>query len=726
MAEQSLTTDTIDDFLNGAEMLIITAADAEKQNAKQLASQLGDWYWQERTVQAENRMEMATDAAFYDSDQWTEAEKAELMERNQYPSVINLIKPTIDWLSGTEKRLRTDWRVLPTTPDGDEDAKIKTHVMKFITEASHGQYKRSQAFVSAAKVGVGWRELGVRGDKTDIPIFIGNESWRNILYDSQAKDPMFIEDGRYMFREKIVDLDVALAMLPSRREELKLAALATYDKHWDYINSDIQLYYKPTALSSAISDATTTFHNRRLVVPLIECWYRKPVKVKKIKQSDIYEWGAEYDPNDPEMKAHVDDAGNSSTLYDKVEMRMFVAMFIKPGIDMNRNGCSLLFNARSPYKHQRFPFVPLWAYRKDADNTPYGAVRSQRDAQRDFNKRHSKAQFILSTRGVIYEDGAVDDEDALAEEISRPDFMIKRNKGFELEISDNNSLAKEHIEIANLDERYIRQASGVTGENLGLSTNATSGVAIERRQMEGAIVTQDLFDNGVLHDQVCGEILLSLIEQFMDLPTQIMISGEKGPEALYLNQPDPQGEGLINDITARKAKFKVTEHDYNATVRQAMFEELMKLIGNLPAEMGMQLLDVVIEMGNMPEREELVRRIRQLNGHSDADDLTEDERKEIEEARDAAQAEQQALEKRAAMAKIEKDEGDAALRRANAAKATVDTSKTNVEALASAIEQAGMMLVVPAQQTQMADSLVKEGRQLALQKPGAEPDQQQP
>ncbi|MDP2346723.1 MAG: hypothetical protein Q8N34_03245 [Gammaproteobacteria bacterium] len=712
--ENTLRTDNIENFLKSAEIEIVTRSQADKPEALILASQVQDWYLQEKTIQAENRIEMATDAAFYDGDQWTDDEKAELEERNQYPSVINLIKPTIDWLTGTEKRVRTDWKVLPTTKDGGEDAKIKTHVLKYIAEVNHAAHKKSAAFAHAVKVGLGWRELGVRGDLTDEPIFIGHVNWRDMTYDSQASDPMFIEDGRYMFRDKVVDLDVALAMFPDRAEELKLAALSTYDKHWDYANSEVQLYFRPTQISSGIQDALTTFHNRRLIVRLVEGWYRKPVKVKKIKLSDKFPWGADFDPENAEMVADVEDAQTRATLYDKVEMRMFVCVFIHPGFETNRSGGRLLLNCRSPYKHGRFPFVPIWAFRKDSDNTPYGVIRNQRDPQKDFNKRHSKAQHILSTKGVSYEEGAIDDEDKLAEELARPDFIIRFNKGKEFNIHESRELAAEHVQIATLDEQYIRQSSGVTGENMGLQTNATSGIAIQRRQNEGGVITQDLFDNSILHDQVCGEILLSLVEQFMDLPKQIAIAGDHGQEFIDINMPDETGENLLNDITARKAKFKVSEQDYNASVRQAMFEELMKLVTSLPGEIAMQLLDAVIDLSDIPERKELVRRIRQINGHSDPDDISEEEMASAEAAKKEAQAELARLQKAEQEAKIRKDNADANLKEVNA-------SRINVQALLDAFEAAGIALVVSPQQTQMADSMVQEGKAPTGQPPAPQP-----
>jgi hypothetical protein len=335
----------------------------------------------------------------------------------------------------------------------------------------------------------------------------------------------------------------------------------------------------------------------------------------------------------------------------------------------------------------------------------YSPIRQQRDPQRDFNKRHSKAIFILSSKGISYEEGAIDPDkvDQVLEEIARPNFAIEYKKGFKLEIHQDNDIAEAHVQIANMDERYIRQVSGTTGEQLGLETNARSGIAIERRQSEGSVLTLELFDNLRQHHQVAGEILLSLIEQYMDLPKQLAVSGESGLEFLDINTPSEDGSQLLNDITARKARFVVSEQDWNATVRQSMFIELMQLLRDMPGEVSLQLLDVVVDMSSIPERKQIVRRIRQINGHPDPDDIDEQQLKDDEQARKMARDEAAQLQKRVAQAEASEKEAKAAMANANA-------GKINVEALAAALQAAGLMIVVSPRQTELADALVQDGK----------------
>ena len=59
----------------------------------------------------------------------------------------------------------------------------------------------------------------------------------------------------------------------------------------------------------------------------------------------------------------------------------------------------------------------------------------------------------------------------------------------------DNALAQEQLLLMDRDARHIRNVGGVTEENLGKTTNAMAGVAIDKRQEQGSVVTAEIFDN---------------------------------------------------------------------------------------------------------------------------------------------------------------------------------------------------------------------------------------
>jgi len=628
------------------------ALDSEEN--QRILSQLDEWYEQTRIIQSVNRYEQAIDDDFYDGLQWADEDKYELESRGQPALVFNETKPAIDWILGTERRTRVDWNVFPRNDADVQSANNKTKVLKFVSDVNKVPFQRSQAFADAAKVGVGWLEDGAQDPKFgDEPLFSRYESWRNMWYDPLGSQ-RDMSDSRFIFREKWVDMDIAVANFPDREYELRAKAEHHYlmptdeDEFFEtalYYNADSQ--GRNVGRRTTIDNVSGTVQNRRARVKLIEAWYRKPCTceffhIDRYAVLDEEQEGAlaghhgqEFNPNVPAMQDAVD--SGLANVTNSTRMMMHCAVFVKG---------ALLQNLRSPYKHDRFPFTPIWGYRRGRDNTAYGVIRSCRDPQEDLNKRRSKALYILSTNRIIMDKGAVDDLEALREEAADPAGIIEKNIGLALDIHNDTTLAEEHIMLERADGDYIRSVSGVTGENLGQETNATSGKAIRARQEQGSTVTAELFDNLRHAIQLQGEKQLSLIEQYYDYPKVIRITDDRNvPEFTKINYPVADGSGLENDIANSKADFVIGEQDWRESVRVAMFEQMMNMISSLDSQIALQLLDLVFEMSDIQGKDEMVSRIRKINGQSDPENQDDPE----EQQRVAAQ--QQAEQEQADMAR---------------------------------------------------------------------------
>ena len=158
----------------------------DSEESRKELSKLLAWWYHERERQAANRLEMATDADFYDNMQWSQEDAAELRTRGQAPLVFNEVAPMADWVIGTERRARVDWSVLPRTEDDVQMADVKTKVLKYVSDVNRAQFVRSRAFADAVKSGVGWIDDGVRDDPTQDIIYSRYEDWRNVIWDSSC------------------------------------------------------------------------------------------------------------------------------------------------------------------------------------------------------------------------------------------------------------------------------------------------------------------------------------------------------------------------------------------------------------------------------------------------------------------------------------------------------------------------------------------------------------
>lgn len=640
-------------------------------------SRLKDWWYQAQAAQRDNRAEMVKDQEFYDGEQWTEEDKRVLENRGQAPLVFNKIKPTVDWVLGSERQARVEAKVLPRKKIEGDVAQVKTDLLKYISDVNKLPYHQSRAFTDTVIVGVGWLEHGVRSDATEEPLFDRYESWRNIWYDHLAVE-MDLSDSRFLFRARWVDLDIAQAMFPDRAAELKNEAINA-NSLFPFYHDDFGAWHVPTdgTVDMIEGDVFANTGNSRLRVRLVECWYRKTEMAKVVSAKGRPEHGAIFKDWDPVL-GYLVSQGIAST-FDAVKQVVYCGIFC---------GATFLQNQISPYRHNRIPFNPIWCYRRGRDNAPYGMIRNLRDPQEDLNKRASKSLYILSTNRIIADSDATENWKEMRAEADRPDGVIRKKKGSDVKLETDRGVANDHLVMMDRDARFIQDVAGVTDENMGRDTSATSGKAIMARQNQGLTSTAVVFDNLYYAIQNSGEIRLSLVEQFYDEEKTIRIAGDNGRlEFVDINKAD--GDGLLNDITSTQADYVVSQQDYRATMRQAMFDSMLELIEKLDPQVSLALLDLVVEMSDMPGRDELVARIRQINGQKDPNaDADDPEQLAI----DKAKAEEENQQKK--MAADEK-RAQIKLLLAQAKKADADGTAKLVESLYSAIQTGQVIIANP-------------------------------
>lgn len=583
------------------------------------------WWRYERIRQASSRQNQIRAHNYRDNDQWSDEDANEVEKRGQQAQVFNLIKPGCDWLVGTEKRMKVDYEILPRRKNESKQAEIKTKLLKYLSDTCKISFARSLAFEDAIISGVGWLNHGVRSDADKEPLYVQYVDWRNVWYDSHAKE-RDMSDGRYQFLSKIVDYDIAVAMFPDRADCIRASLNqtdSTIDEYNEYnINpEEDDLGYMGNALET---------DTRRDRVRLVSCEYRIPTAVKVIHGKEELGTlnGQIYDPEDIDMQYLVDN-GHAS-LNDAVRLVMWKMIFC---------GNYVLQNRKRIYSHDQFSMIPMWGYKKKIDNTPYGIVEQQIDPQDDFNKRRSKALFILSTKQSIIHKNAVDDMSTFVEERDRPDGNMVVNDMAGVELITDRTLAEEHIMLMDRDEKLIESAGGVTKESRGIETNAISGIAIKSREEKSHVASAELFDNYRYTFQVSGEVQLSLIEQFYTDKKTVRLTGEKGgPDFIDINSIDEFGD-VENDITSTQADFVVSADNYHASVRQALFESFGELMTRMQPEVAMKLLDLWVDLSDIPGREVMVQRIRDINGQNNPDEDPNDP--EVQERNAAAQEEAQ-------------------------------------------------------------------------------------
>lgn len=659
--------------------------------------------------QSEERLQAQIDEDYYDHLQWRPEDARELMERGQAPLVFNEARQSIDWISGTEKRMRKDYKILPREPDDEKGAELKTKLVKYTDDVNLTQWHRSKAFKQAATAGLSWLEEGVNPDPEQEIIYSGMEDWRNVFRDSHSRNIDMNVDARYLFRRRVIDLDYAIALLPGHEAHLRAMA----GQHESQETGD-DIWYLGEKLTGASETEWSTGasgfgdrsaymsrngyldQSRRLSVELLECWYRIPERVKVFAGGRAQ--GKIVNDRDP---VHAEELISRVPTYDAVKMRMrlMIATRQAPCLDMP-----------SPYRHGRFLLTPIFGYRRARDGQAYGVMRGMRDIQDDLNKRRSKALFALSSNRIVMEANAVDDIEDLRNEAARPDGIIVKKQGKELKFEKQTADYQGNLELAAEDSQLLRNVGGVTNENLGRNTSAQSGIAIERKQDQGSLTTSELFDNYLLAVRQSGKLRLSHIEQFYTEPKAVRIVGERRPiEWLKINQVDPATGEILNDVTAREADFIVDTQDYRASLAQAALEQMFDLLGKIATfapQVVLNVLDLVVETADLKDKDEWVARIRKLTGQRDPSKPPTPEELQVEQAAVAKQMEQEQLATDTAKASLSEVQAKVDLIRAQLAKLDVDSVLGRVEAMYSALQAAQIVATVPGV-TPAADEIAK-------------------
>ncbi|OWY39346.1 hypothetical protein CEK28_08480 [Xenophilus sp. AP218F] len=646
----------------------------DSQAMLDLHTRLVQLYSQEMDRQADNRLQMALDEDYYDGLQWSPEDAQVLRDRGQWPIVINHISPAVNWILGSERRTRVDYRVLGRTEEDNVSADIKTQLLKYLSDSNRLPFERSEAFRSAVVAGLGWLEDGAQYGDDGEEIYSRSVPWREMLYDSKARRDL--SDARYLFRSKMLDLDIAAALyrVPEERMHVLEGSALNGVKYGVLHDMEDEVMREDEFDGHGFTVRSSSAMHIRRRVRVFECWYRVPEYRMQFRNGPAS--GERFDSANAE---HVKLLQSGFSVIDRFSQTMKVAHFTAGG---------MLWQGDSPYRHNDFPYTPVWGNRRGRDGMPYGLVRGLRDMQDDINKKHSKAQFILATTKVIMDEGAVEDINVLADEVARPDGIIVKRPNKQLQLDVDRNLAPAHLDMMQMSAQMIQSTSGVTDELLGRRTNAVSGAAITARQEQGSLQTSLYFDNLRFARQIQGEKQLALMEQFYTEAKVFRLTNEHG-EPAYTRINDPNIPA--SQVAGTRADFVIDEAPYSASYRQAMVETLGALLQRMPPDVAAVMLPMMIEMMDLPNRDEVVKQIRAKLGIPDPKSKDDP----AQQAAEAAAARQQAMAEKQAQLALDKMALELDKARIENARLEANTIATRLEGMASATAAASQLAASP-------------------------------
>lgn len=660
------------------------AIDMDSEPVRAIWKQCRGLYLSEMERQAENRKEMERDEAFYDGDQWSPEELEILADRGQAPTVYNMIQTSVNWMLGTQRRSAMDYKILPRRADGADSAQRKTELFAHVRDMNHSQRARSSAFADAVKVGLGWLETGQSDEEDGALVFDRSPSWRSILWDSLATEEN-LQDARFISRTKWLDFDHAKVLWPGRVALIR-RSLHGIDSRGsspgdeemaDGAMDSVEFMDSTSVLGRNGSEDYGALRPRLRV---IEFWFKRlenlPIMRGGQFNGEVYdEWS----------QGHWDEIRTeAATVVTRPRETVWLMMMTEKGV---------LDLRRSPYRHNRYPFTPVWGYRRAADGMPYGVIRSMRPINQAINKYASKGLNAISSNRLFVQEGSVDDPETARDEMARPDGVVIYKAGFSPPIRETDSTTPALMDgFFARDAALMQSISGITDESMGRTTNATSGKAIVARQDQGALATSSLFDSLRYAELLHGEKILVNIEQFYDRQMQFRILDDKDKPAWKGINDTP-----ATSITGFKADFVISQDEWRATVRQAQVAQLMDLMIQLAPvapQLAVGMLPTLLGMMDIPKAQEFARIARELTGAPDPDEDPMNPSPETA-ARQRAEAAQQALQQRMIEAEAALKEGQAMKAMAEAHARRDQSVREKVQSQIAALEASGILAADP-------------------------------
>lgn len=632
------------------------------------------------------------EAAYYDGNQLTRQVVDELTERGMPPSVYNLIAPTIDMVLGLEAKTRRDLVLTSDTPTSRRDlvAEALNVKLKEATRLSKFNRATAEAYKGQVITGLHWVYVGRAWDPFAYRYRVEPVSRREIWWDWHAKEAD-LSDARYLTRKKWYDQDVLEAIFPDQVDLIRAAVGQRAD--WDLSWQTQAAFEVRDTLSTRYGwtwDDFEWFDTGRRRACLYEVWYRsfKRGHVIRLRDDRVIEF---HERNPVHAAALRAGAGEiEEAVFPHVRLSWWLGPFP-------------LHDLPTPYPHARFPYVPFWGKREDATGAPYGLTRSMMYPQDEINARASKMLWQLNAKRVIGDHDAVLDQDwdTLTREVSRPDAVIKLNPARlnrtpdALRVETDPALSGQQMEMFNLAREMIQASPGVYNEMLGRGRTGQSGVAIAELVEQGQTTLADINDNYYDSRQIAGEILLDLIKEDLSKQDNVDVVVTRGhrKQLVVLNQVRTDQGGIQvrdNDVITNRARVALSEVPATATYRQQVFSQLVELVKGLPPDIQGMLVDLVVEASDLPNKDDVVARIRTMTGVDDPspDDMTPEEQvaaqaraAEQEQARQLEQA-QLAREAQAADLQIAHTEQDLRI------KAEEHTAKLAQERMNAALDRA--------------------------------------
>ena len=613
--------------------------------------------------------------AYYDGDQLPLEVLQVLKDRGQPMTIHNLIAPTVDGVLGMEAKTRTDLLVISDDPDEETEKLAEAINAEFADACRLGNMNkaRSDAYAEQIKAGLSWVEVRRNSDPFGPEFKVSTVSRNEVFWDWLSREAD-LSDCRWLMRRRWMDTDEAKATFPGMAQVIDYAI----DDWRGFVDTTVT-EGQPSPLMSAWEEYQSwdrqqnewlQRERRRVLLQVV--YYRTFERLPVIELSNGRV--VAFDKNNL-MHAVAVASGRVQVRVGRVS-RIREAWFVGPHFIVDRP-CSA--------PQGMFPLVPFWGYRKDKTGEPYGLISRAIPAQDEVNFRRIKLTWLLQAKRVIMDEDATQlSDNDLMEQIERPDGIIKLNPARKnqksvadvFRVEQDFQVASQQFQVMQESEKLIQDTMGVYSAFLGQDSNASSGVAISNLVEQGATTLAEINDNYQFACQQVGRLLLAyLLDDLKKRRNHAVVinrDDRQRRQTIVLNAEGDNGE-LTNDISRLNTHIALAPVQQTPAFKAQLAQRMSEVIQGLPPQVQAVVLDLWVNLLDVPQKQEFVERIRAALGTPKSpDEMTPEEQE--------AAAQQQALEQQQAELQMREMTGRVAKLEAEAARARAAAQRDNAGA----------------------------------------------
>lgn len=563
-----------------------TVTDAESAGSTPNLARLRRMFDEARSLTQEARNEAMIDVDYYDSKQWTAAERAALRKRKQPDIVINRIKPAVNGILGVTARGHTDPRAFPRTPDDEDSADVATDVLRYVADKNQFNHLKIRCFKDMLVPGTMAAIVEV-DDVLDVKVT--QVRWEEFFYDPRSRRENFA-DARYLGIAKWMYGDDVDALYPDKHDEIAAA-----------LDGSSPVTTDETYRDRPLNGQLPWVDRRARRLMLVELYHRE----NGVWQKTCFVFGAVLESGPSPYKDHKD----------------------KPCCPIE---------AQSAYV--------------DRDNNRYGAVRDMRGPQDEINKRRSKLLHLLSVSQIeVGDPSAIDvDADVARAEAAKPDGVIpfgwRKVPTNDMAAGQAQLLAEAKSEIERfapnpaLLGRDDADASGralLARQQAGLVELATLFAHVEDWELR---VYKQVWERvrqywrapmfvRVTDDEDSPKFIginqpVHQMQPVMDPnnPGQPMMDAQGQPKQAPTMYAHPQEDGTTkigphvlgyeNQVGEMDVDIILESQSDTANIQAEQFQDLTQLVGSNPAYAQTVPFEVMLELSAVPHKRALIAKLK--------------------------------------------------------------------------------------------------------------------